>query len=270
MTGTHNHGDAGLSANAGHGSGQGGVDKRATAEQRRWLPAAVAAVLAAILLLVLVFQGGSDDEDVSAENSTEAVAGSDAEPSDGAAEEPNSDDVESEINDDAGYVDSDGVQEHEMEPAPGVYPGKDGMSITVAGQTAPIDPIQVTTEGFLIPPHDVSRVGWYSASAMPGSTESNGSTVITGHINFAEQGTGYADHFTRLKEGETFTITVDGEPREFRVTKAPFRVGKDQSMPDVVNATEGENQVVLITCGGEFVGGSLGYADNIFTVAEPA
>ncbi|WCZ33324.1 hypothetical protein CMASS_09565 [Corynebacterium massiliense DSM 45435] len=26
---------------------------------------------------------------------------------------------------------------------------------------------------------------------------------------------------------------------------------------------------VLITCGGEFVGGQLGYAENIITVAEP-
>ena len=38
---------------------------------------------------------------------------------------------------------------------------------------------------------------------------------------------------------------------------------------DVVNDTEGENRLVLITCGGKFVGGQLGYEDNIITVAEP-
>ena len=37
----------------------------------------------------------------------------------------------------------------------------------------------------------------------------------------------------------------------------------------MVNDTDGTNRLVLITCGGKFVGGALGYEDNIITVAEP-
>ena len=44
---------------------------------------------------------------------------------------------------------------------------------------------------------------------------------------------------------------------------------KGSGFPDVINDTDGENRLVLITCGGKFVGGQLGYEDNIITVAEP-
>ena len=143
------------------------------------------------------------------------------------------------------------------------------MSLTVAGQTAVVDPIQLTTSGMLIPPTDVSRLGWYSASAVPGAEGNSGSTVITGHINYQGQGAGFASNFTQLKLGDDFTIAIDGQPQTFRVTQAPFRVAKGTEMPAVVNDTTGSNKIVLITCGGQFVGGTLGYEDNIFTVAEP-
>ena len=60
-----------------------------------------------------------------------------------------------------------------------------------------------------------------------------------------------------------------GQERTFRVTEAPYRLPKGSGFPDVVNDSQGENRLVLITCGGKFVGGELGYEDNIITVAEP-
>ncbi|MEK0372007.1 class F sortase [Corynebacterium mastitidis] len=168
------------------------------------------------------------------------------------------------------YVDDSGEQEHELEPAPGENDAVTGMQITVGGEdSAEVDPIQVTDEGALVPPQDVQRLGWYSASAVPGDKGPVGSSVITGHINFAGQGEGYAARFTRLKEGENFTITVNGEEREFRVTQAPYHVTKGNDFAEVMDDADGENRVVLVTCGGDWVGGNLGYADNIITLAEP-
>ena len=168
------------------------------------------------------------------------------------------------------YVDSSGSQEQEIQPAPGEFNGISGMSISINGKEASVDPIQLTDTGTLIPPVDVSKVGWYSASAVPGDEGNTGSSVITGHINYSNQGTGYADNFVHLKEGDEFTIKVNGEDRKFRISTAPYRLPKGSEFPSVVNDTTGENKVVMITCGGEFVGGSLGYADNIITVAERA
>ena len=160
-------------------------------------------------------------------------------------------------------------RQHEYEAAPGEFKGFEGMSVGIDGEYAAVDPVQVTDQGVLLPPHDVTRVGWYSASAVPGEAGPVGSSVITGHINYQGQGTGFAEKFTTLEQGQEFTVFIDGEERRFRVTEAPYRLQKGAGFPDVVNDTEGENRLVLITCGGKFVGGQLGYEDNIITVAEP-
>lgn len=167
------------------------------------------------------------------------------------------------------YVDNSSQQEQKLEAAPGDPRGVEEMSVSINGETAPIDPIQLTTTDSLIPPHDVQRLGWYSASAIPGEPGPVGSSVITGHINFAGQGQGYAYKFTEMTTGEEFTLNVNGEERKFSITEAPYRLEKGQELPEVINDESGENRLVLVTCGGQFVGGTLGYEDNIISVAEP-
>lgn len=238
-------------------------------KKKWWLIALAVALALVVVQLVLYQQNRSQEQDTQSQNEVTVSATTAAKDKvESGPDQPSPENEQSPVPADPTFVD-EGEQEIEMEPAPGAYPGNEGMSITVNGRTAPIDPVQLTTEGYLIPPKSVERVGWYSASAMPGSEGGAGSTVITGHINFTGQGDGFAANFPTLQLGDTFTITVDGAPREFKVVEAPFRVGKDQPMPAVVNDRNGPNKVVLITCGGQFVGGSLGYADNIFTVAEP-
>lgn len=223
----------------------------------------IAASLAALIAVILVAlglaasQGGDDTPVAESESGVAEVGEGETSISDSPAPSEGS------------YVDPDGEQTAEMEPAPGQFSGFDGMTLTVGGDTAQVDPVQLTSTGMLIPPTDVARLGWYSASAVPGAEGSVGSTVITGHINYQGQGAGFAQKFTELSLGDEFTIAIDGQPQTFRVTEAPFRVAKGTEMPAVVNDSTGANRVVLITCGGQFVGGTLGYEDNIFTVAEP-
>ncbi|KQB87266.1 class F sortase [Corynebacterium lowii] len=219
-------------------------------QKKNWPAVLIGIVIFVVIVIAavwaLVFAGNNDDSDTAAESSTSTSA----------------------------YIDDSGEQEHEMEAAPGESDDVSAMQITVGDEgSAEIDAVQVTEtengEYSLVPPQDVQRLGWYSASAVPGAKGNVGSSVITGHVNFAGQGEGYAAKFTHLKKDETFTITVNGEDREFRVTEAPYHVTKGADFPDVIDDQDGENRVVLVTCGGDFVGGQLGYADNIITVAEP-
>ena len=231
---------------------------------RGWWWALIALVVAGALVIAGVVASRSGETDSAVQVGEEATEGSSI--SENAPSSPSETEA---VPSDGNYVDPSGEQSAEVQPAPGQFEGFDGMSLTVAGQTAVVDPIQLTTTGMLIPPTDVSRLGWYSASAVPGAEGNSGSTVITGHINYQGQGAGFASNFTQLKLGDDFTIAIDGQPQTFRVTQAPFRVAKGTEMPAVVNDTTGSNKIVLITCGGQFVGGTLGYEDNIFTVAEP-
>lgn len=163
----------------------------------------------------------------------------------------------------------DGAQENLPTPAQGSRGAVHEMEMLIDGKSAPIDFVQLTDQGSLIPPTDVSRLGWYSASAIPGEEGAAGSSVITGHVNEVDQGDGYAARFADLKAGDTVTVKVDGESRDFTVSKDPIQVVKGAQMPEAVNDAVGENRLVLITCGGEFVGGTLGYADNIIVEATP-
>lgn len=219
----------------------------------------IAALIAIILVVVqLVLYAGRSEDDSAETNAAEEQTST-------------SQSVEAEApttNNDP-FVDDSGEQEHEVEPAPGEFRGFGAMSLGINDEFAAVDPIQVTDTGMLIPPHDVQRLGWYSASAVPGEAGPVGSSVITGHINYQGQGTGFAEKFTTMELGQEFTVFIDGEERRFRVTEAPYRLQKGAGFPDVVNDTQGDNRLVLITCGGKFVGGQLGYEDNIITVAEP-
>ncbi len=143
------------------------------------------------------------------------------------------------------------------------------VALTLDGIGAPTDPVATDADGALLPPRDVSRVGWWVDSALPGG--GSGAIVMTGHIDDVDQGEGFAARFGGLHEGDEITVTVaDGSAREYRVDRL-LSVSKDGDLPlDELNRLDGPETLVLVTCGGEFVGPPLGYANNEFVFAVPA
>lgn len=231
-------------------------ESEATESSKKKLPLILAALIGAVALIcaiVFIPWGGSDDTEKASEASEAPQPQTSAAP---------------EIIED-GYVDDSGQQEEELKPVPQSHEDINEMALQMSIGTAPVEMVGLTAEGALIPPEDVSRLGWYASSAIPGDPESKGSTVITGHVNHQTQGQGFAYNFTQLAAGDEVSVLIDGTTHTYRVTKPPFRASKEGALPEEVNDSTGENKLVLITCGGEFVGGTLGYADNVFVVAEP-
>ena len=248
-------------------------DGEETQQRRKWWPIVAIIAIALVLLQLVIFAFRNDsDEPADTDAASEAPVGESVAPSEGGApagapeDEPHE---QTPVPTEGGYVDPEGEQEVPYEAAPGQFDGIEGMALSVGGDVAAVDPVQLTEAGALIPPSDVSRLGWYSASAVPGAEGAVGSSVITGHINYQGQGTGYAARFANMAVGQEFDVLIDGTPRTFRVTQAPYRLPKGSDFPPEVNDATGPNRLVLITCGGQFVGGALGYADNIITIAEP-
>ena len=252
---------------------EGQLDGDETQRRRSWWPIVAIVAVALVLLQLAIFAFRNDsDEPADTDAASEAPVGESVAPSEGGAPEDAPEDAPGEqdpVPTDGGYVDPEGEQEVPYEAAPGQFDGIEGMALSVGGDIAAVDPVQLTEAGALIPPSDVSRLGWYSASAVPGAEGAAGSSVITGHINYQGQGTGYAARFANMAVGQEFDVLIDGTPRTFRVTQAPYRLPKGSDFPPEVNDATGPNRLVLITCGGQFVGGALGYADNIITIAEP-
>ena len=248
---------AGETAAGKHRAGEEQAAGESKKGNKKLLIGLVALIAILLVIVQLVIYAGRNGDDSAEDNAGDSAETSQS--SESAAPTTNNDP----------FVDDSGEQDQEIDAAPGEFRGFGAMSLGINDEFAAVDPIQVTDTGMLIPPRDVQRLGWYSASAVPGEAGPVGSSVITGHINYQGQGTGFAEKFTTLEQGQEFTVFIDGEERQFRVTEAPYRLPKGSGFPDVVNDTQGENRLVLITCGGKFVGGELGYEDNIITVAEP-
>ncbi|MFD6858277.1 class F sortase [Rhodococcus sp. NPDC060090] len=142
------------------------------------------------------------------------------------------------------------------------------VTLTIGDESAPTDPVATDTAGVLLPPQDVGRLGWWADSSPPGSGA--GSIVVTGHVDDVAQGDGFATRFADLSEGDEVALSLnDGSARKYRVDRL-LSVGKDGDLPlDELNRLDGPETLVLVTCGGEFVGPPLGYADNDFVFASP-
>ena len=116
--------------------------------------------------------------------------------------------------------------------------------------------------------HTPMQAGWYSPGVKPGEP---GPAVIVGHVD----GGGQTGIFKRLREmqaGDTARVlTEDGNPLTFRAYEVLQAQKDDFPTARVYGDTEGP-ELRLITCGGSFVGGDLGYQDNIivFMRLEPA
>jgi hypothetical protein len=126
--------------------------------------------------------------------------------------------------------------------------------------------VQVANDGSLPIPSGVDQAVWWGT----GLTATQGATVFAGHVNWA----GVTGPFAELwndTTGDVISIKDNaGKQWRFRVTQV-LTLNKStlpQQAPALFSAS-GPHRIVLATCGGEWVGGTLGYADNRVMVATP-
>lgn len=142
------------------------------------------------------------------------------------------------------------------------------VTLAVAGATAAVDAVKTDFSGALLPPQDVSRLGWWADSALPGS--GSGTVVIAGHVDDQKQGDGFAKRFRALKAGDRFSIATKDQRTIVYQVDSVMSVRKQGGLPvDRLNKQDGPETLALITCGGEFVGPPLGYVNNDVVWAHP-
>jgi len=124
----------------------------------------------------------------------------------------------------------------------------------------------VAGDGTLQIPNGVTKAALWGA-ALDGPA---GATLIAGHINWE----GVAGPFAELwgaQAGQAVTV-VDGNGRQLKfVVDQVLTVDKD-NLPqhsDELFGQTGPHRLVLVTCGGKWVGGALGYDQNRVVIAHP-
>ena len=142
------------------------------------------------------------------------------------------------------------------------------ISIPALGVRAQVIEVGLAADGSIATPatDPAEATGWYSLGPTPGE---RGTAVIVGHVDTDSQPAVF-HRLSELRKGKL--IEVDRE--DHRV--ATFTVESVETFPktsfpaDRVFESTDRARLVLVTCGGTWVGGHIGYRDNVIVFATLA
>ncbi|WP_103355697.1 class F sortase [Amycolatopsis sp. CA-128772] len=135
------------------------------------------------------------------------------------------------------------------------------------GGTATLVRMDLGPDGELPIPADLGQATWWGASLDAAS----GASVFAGHVNW-RGATGPFAELWSARIGAEVTI-VDSAGRTWRYRISQLVTVHKSDLParaDYLFGPSGPHRVVLVTCGGRWVGGSDGYEENRVVIADPS
>jgi sortase (surface protein transpeptidase) len=139
------------------------------------------------------------------------------------------------------------------------------LRIPALGVDSAVDPVGVAGDGQLDIPDDVDRVGWYRFGPAPGD---DGSAVVAGHVDDAEQGLGALSPLRDAGVGTEIVLTdAAGAITHWRVVSREL-IDKQVLPLDRIFTVTGPPRLTLVTCGGPFLPEMRSYRDNVVVAAE--
>jgi len=139
------------------------------------------------------------------------------------------------------------------------------LSIPSLGVHTGVNPVGLDADGAIAAPplERAYEAGWYADSPSPGQ---EGAAIIVGHVDDASGPAVFHD-LGSLMPGDRVEVTrEDGRVAVFEVTDVR-QYDKEYLPPEEVFTAAGRPELRLITCGGQWVGGDVGYTDNIVVFA---
>jgi Sortase domain len=131
---------------------------------------------------------------------------------------------------------------------------------------APVHEVGLADDGSIAVPDNRRRneAGWYRAGPTPGQF---GPAIIVGHVD-TRTGPAVFHDLVTLRPGATIEVTRrDRRVAVFKVNSVET-FSKSRLPADRVYEDFSRPALRLITCGGRWAGGGLGYADNVIVFAS--
>ncbi len=135
------------------------------------------------------------------------------------------------------------------------------------GQSAKLIPESLSDDGELPIPEKVEEAAWWGA----GLGASTGTTLLTGHVNWKGQKGPFAQ-LHQVTKGQQVNVTdANGKTWAYSVTEV-LDLNKEElpTQAESLFSRTGPHRLVLVTCGGEFIGGVTGYKSNRIVIATLA
>jgi hypothetical protein len=149
----------------------------------------------------------------------------------------------------------------------GAAPAPYRLELPTLGVRAAIRPVGVDGTGQLEIPDDVAAVGWYRFGPRPG--DPGGSTVLSGHVDSAEQGRGAFFRLRELDPGDPVVVRDGaGLTRRYRVVAREEWPKREVPLERIFSRL-GAPRLTLVTCGGGFREDVRSYRDTIAVTAVP-
>lgn len=141
-----------------------------------------------------------------------------------------------------------------------------GLTIDALGvRAAEVLGVGVEDNGDMeIPPAD--QVGWYQFGAKPG--DEAGSAVLAAHIAYNGRDGVFVD-LDELSVGARIEVVYDDGTVVAYIATELRQYDKSELPDDKIFNRDGDHQLVLITCGGDFNREISSYEDNVVVFAQP-
>jgi len=165
-----------------------------------------------------------------------------------------------------------------VEPAtasvpPTTLPPDDEIAEAVAPVAIQIDQLSLDNEiravgieddgGLEVP--DETEVGWYEYGSSPGLP---GATVLAAHVSWNDALGPFHQLGSLVPGDEVDVVLTDGSTRRYEVVERTM-YAKDALPSERIWTTEGDETLVMITCGGSFNPEIRRYRHNIVVYAVP-
>jgi hypothetical protein len=151
--------------------------------------------------------------------------------------------------------------------APAPHASAPGTIRLAHGGTATMVRREIGDDGVLPIPNAINQASWWGA----GIDAPSGATVLAGHINWKGATGPFAELWDSHVGDQMSIVDGSGRPVAYRVTQV-ITLQKDElpRRAEELFAQTGPHRLVLVTCGGQWVGGRIGYASNQIVIATPA
>ncbi|UJW32191.1 class F sortase [Saccharothrix sp. AJ9571] len=133
------------------------------------------------------------------------------------------------------------------------------------GGTAKLIRKEVTADGVLPIPDGLDEATWWGAKLG----DAQGAALLSGHVNWKRQNGPFYELWRSTPGQEVSVVDTGGGQWKYRITEVVTLHKND--LPDHAQklfGQDGPHRLVLVTCGGDYVGGTEGYEDNRIVTAE--